>query len=521
MQRFWAGMMMAMTAVTMASEAGAEELRLGLQSAAGYSSNVFGQTSDPDPGAFYNVRADLSLVGERSRWAYDLSYRPGVNGRGDGSERVAMAHRASGALLYRPDTRTTLQGDTRFSYQQDYRFDLEDEILAPGELPTDAQQEVTRVWNRLALTRRLSPRLSLNGSAGYTTTQFERDASADNIGLTAGMSGSYLIGPRLQVGAGGTFRYRSFEDRLGAADTTSRSTSYELFGSAVYQLAPGLTLTAQAGPAFLSQTQEDNRLLLGQGAQIVGSGLLGAQRFPSGVLPGQLGEIRFIDRATCDLSITNRFPDCSPVVGDTVQVDDSEFQALGIGSAEQAFMRLPLSDFDERSSSFTYFASVELMRQFRQGQVSLRYTRSEQPTAGNASTSVFDELILRASVPLSPRWQLIGFASWLHSEQQQLTPVLVPANVYPSLGITGTSPNNGPGREILVVQRAEVEQQFDADITSWRAAATLQHRFTRRLRIDGRFEFRHRRSDSDLRSAEFDDFRGVISLHYSLDPIRL
>jgi len=346
--------MVAVMAAALAGGSSAEQLNIGLRTVTGYSSNVFGRVDDTVSGSIYSLAGDFELEADRRVWSYDLQYSPRVNGRGDENERVALAHRATLRGRFSPTQRIQVKGSSRVIHEQDFRFDLEEEGLDPGEIATNDARQVTRLWNDVSVTRRMSPRLSLTGGARVTVAEFEDEDRSDNLGFSGNASASYVWSDRLNLGLG--------------------------------------------------------------------------------------------------------------------------------------------------------------------------YTRSEQPTLGNSSTSIFDEVRVYASLPLSARWRVFLNGSWVRSQLQQF--IIQPQNSYPQLGITGTSPNNGAGRELLVIQRVDSEQRLRQDLMVWRMATSLEHRLTRRLRLTGRFEYRRRDTDidslvGDTRERGFDDYRGVLTIRYTWDPIRL
>jgi len=510
--------MVAVMAAALAGGSSAEQLNIGLRTVTGYSSNVFGRVDDTVSGSIYSLAGDFELEADRRVWSYDLQYSPRVNGRGDENERVALAHRATLRGRFSPTQRIQVKGSSRVIHEQDFRFDLEEEGLDPGEIATNDARQVTRLWNDVSVTRRMSPRLSLTGGARVTVAEFEDEDRSDNLGFSGNASASYVWSDRLNLGLGGSVQYRSFEDRQSnAIDDGRRSTTYQGFLSAGYQVTPSLRISAQAGPAYLTQTREDNRE-----AQLQLQGLvLGQNRFPSGVVGGQRV---FVDRAGCTVFPAFGLPTCTLGAGSEVTVPDSEFLSRGFGTAEEAATVSSALPFDDETGSFTFFASVEVTQRLRQGSLGLGYTRSEQPTLGNSSTSIFDEVRVYASLPLSARWRVFLNGSWVRSQLQQF--IIQPQNSYPQLGITGTSPNNGAGREILVIQRVDSEQRLRQDLMVWRMATSLEHRLTRRLRLTGRFEYRRRDTDidslvGDTRERGFDDYRGVLTIRYTWDPIRL
>ena len=158
--------------------------------------------------------------------------------------------------------------------------------------------------------------------------------------------------------------------------------------------------------------------------------------------------------------------------------------------------KIPGIPSDAPNNDFTYFASLSLVRDFRESNLGLSYERSEDASGGLNRTSITEAVTLRFSRRLGEDWDFSGDVGW--SRRTAVDAFFVP------------DPSTGA---LVPISR---ESQLDR---AW-LLTKATHRLSKKLRLT--LTFRYQRwieySIAGVKQPEQENVSGALQIRYSFEP---
>ena len=247
-------------------------------------------------------------------------------------------------------------------------------------------------------------RVSAIASSGtFFLREYRTENRSDQTGLTGSTSLSYALNARTSLIGGVRVNYDSYQQ--STRQRGSRTRYYQAFAGFEYLIAPDLRMSLQAGPAWIDQTTNPDRLDF-RTYSFVGSfnGLLPQDFLDPSVDPGQpFGFL--LDQSSCPtlggVSYASVFSFANPS-GCVIATDSGGNPVPVLQTTSNNPIRTGQPQLAGRSEDeddgWDLFASFELVKTWEWGDVSLSYNRRQTDSGGGVgNSSIADSVSLIAS----------------------------------------------------------------------------------------------------------------------------
>jgi hypothetical protein len=496
---------MAAAILTGSAASHAEVLRLGVESEAAWTDNVFGSFENEVDDTSGRV-APWAVVRDREgRVTWSLRYEPAYEYYIDQSDLRGFDHDVSGDVTFEFTKRTKLRISDRFArYRSLSRFnelaDAGDEINVVGR-----RQRFKRNRASATLSHSLTERDQLSLDFTYGFSEFSNQNNADRDAYRTSFRYSRRVSERLTAGSSASWTRQQFE-RAGFDD---RSTDfYNLSGFLSYRFDPTLQFDISAGPALIDSASQSFAINDASpalpGTQVVTSA------FP--LVRQENGTFRMVDADSCP---TNSLGErVLAVECDTVPPDISSGFVDTFSQFNNALVNVEGKLTSPSDTRLTYFAAVGLTKNWESWEGTLTYTRSFSDST--AAAAVAD--IIRGRLVWNPvrRWRVELAGSW--ERQQQATDSSVLTTIVAN-GTPISSPFLPPvAAETQAVRVQDVDS--DAAIDYYRLSFRLSYQLNRRSSAFMLMNWRQESLDLDAVSRpDAERFTVGVGVNYHFDPI--
>ncbi len=391
-----------------AGPAAAAEVELGIGAGAEYDSNVFGVPDAVDDVDFL-VRPRLRAHGEGGELQWNLHYFPTYRRYLEHSEGDGWDHDLGADVRWRLSRRTTLTLSEQFIEQSDLRSEVPSEGVLDPTLDTGAQfgrGQLRQNSVSVSLLHELARRHQVQLSASRDDTRFDRSGFSKTEVTTLGGAYIYSLRPTDSMGFALRATRQTVVPEVGPeTDTDFYNVALRWF----HYFSRTFTLDLTAGPALVSapEGEEIPRVLEDQ------------FRYPLGV--NSSGILFPLQAETCPrLGDGTLFLDenvCRPFEPFRLDPENGVFFGANATETFTELVDVPITNRSAGSGdTLTYFASVTLLKRWREVTLSLSYNRDASLTT-EFSGQVRD--ILAANLIWTPSgpFRLNLYASYTRREE--------------------------------------------------------------------------------------------------------
>jgi hypothetical protein len=483
----------------------AEVLRLGVESEAIWTDNVFGSFENEVDDTSGRVAPWGDVSDREGRVTWGLRYKPAYEYYIDQRGLRGWDHDVSGNIAFKFTERTQLRISDRFArYRSLSRFneqaDFGDEVNVVG-----FRQRFKRNRINASLTHRLTERDDLGLDVSYNLFRFSNQNNADRDSMRTAFRYTRRVSARATAGSSLSWTRQQFE-RPGFDE---RSTDfYNLSGFFSYRFDQTLQFDITAGPAFIESESQTSAL------NDVNPNLPGTQvsaaNFP--LFRQENGSFRMVDADTCPTNNNGERVlalECAPVPPDISQGFVDTFNQFNTAVVDVDGNLTTPSD-----SRLTYFAAIGLTKVWKEWKGSLTYTRSFSDSTSAAAVS--DIVLGRVIWNPARRWRAELSGSWERQEQATDSSVLT------TIVANGT-PISSPFLPPVAAQTQSVRVQkidSDAAIDYYRLFFRLSYQLNPRSSLYMLMNWREESLDVDAGNRP-DASRFIVGfgVNYNFDPI--
>jgi hypothetical protein len=378
----------ALVAITcLVSPASAGDLVVGAETDLRFDDNVYGTTRNEVSDGYFTIAPTFefaerwrTLSGALNFWpTYEVFFDEDLNG---------FNYDADGTLQWKPTERTT------FSLYDDFR-----RYRSMRELETGGVTRAGREWfnqniAQLSVSHRTSPRGTLYLSGWHTLWEFESVLRTDQSSGAAAIKYDHLVTDRTRIGGSVQFSRQTVRPEVGQSSHTDY---YNASFTMSYVPAETLFVKASIGPTLVRQPKASSR-------------------FPSSVFRGNV--IRVDGAGNPRVGIVGTCPTLPS--GDVFDGPGCTFvtwplapQFLRLGDAIPVVSTVSSPDRD----SWTYFADVEVSKEWQNARLSGSYRRDQGSNAALGFTTVADTIALTTSWRPLQKLSFYFTTSWEDREQ--------------------------------------------------------------------------------------------------------
>ncbi len=474
----------------LATNAPAQQLRLGAVFQSVYNSNFFSSATNENEAVSLQIGPSVQLIDPDGRLRYDLSYSGAYQGYIDESGVDAWESRLRARATYDIDRRTRVRVTERFRDVSNLRFSRQD--IASADTALDPNQDrYFRNELELEFIRDLSRYLALDVRAAHHWIDFSKNFDRnDSQAFEVGTELRYQIAPRHRLGVGASYTNQDFEPALSRLGSRGEYLTGQL--SWTLDLADNIELSLNGGPTWI-RSKEDNTNEVSQ------------DRFVGGRSNGELARA---DLLSCDVDQdapggpSRVASNCDFASFDPIAADDlGPREAFALATGERVV----------KATELTFFGGASVRASFAEWNLESSYSRRQSTTSGDGLASSLDRVALEVEyAPPARRWSVFVAANW--NRRKTLTDATLV--------------------DFTVIAGPDGEAQRDIAFTSVESRRSRRDSFTAIVgcRSDfargqsGTLEFRYRRTESrdgGITRPQIDTFFLLLSLDYTHDLIRL
>jgi hypothetical protein len=467
----------------------------------------------------FSVRAgpDLRVREQQGDLTYDLGYRLRYEefARLDGIS--SFDHFANASAEWAVTDRTSIFASDDFGYSNSLAGLFQILGAQANPIVRGVRQRITTNSASGGVRHRIGPlwELTLSGENDFYDYG---DASGQQSVATIGtMQLTRGVTPRLVLGFGGTAQRNEESTDLGTSDTGS--TFLQVFGIANYQISRTWRLAVSAGPALsMPDAQNPGSLSLGSYLQVDPASCPvrgdGVPFVPFGQLQG----------------FPVKGPRCNPLIFGT---NPPGSFALPVASPTDS--DVPFVGDTGVQDSLTYFARIQLDKQWRNWRILGSYSRSATNASGLGTSTLLDTLHSEITWTPSTRWSVSLNSTMLMqsaiSEVRAQQVALRQENRLVSLCVT-QDPNKSPITcSQTVVQVVPVAIPFEVssgdkidnpiDIRTYRVELRGERRFTKNLSASASAVWYQQTNSGEFVDNKRTEWRAVLGVTWKFDPIPL
>jgi len=491
------------------------DVRLSLQGAAEYDSNIARSEDNAEDDLVFRVTPAIRLVEDREKLNYSVGYQlPYEIGVTHGSVND-LNQLFDGNFRYRATPQTEVYGNNNFYYVRGlFSQDENLQNASTGQVGDDRDrilQNDLLLGTRHQFTPRLSGTVEVENGY-YDTNQFAR---ANVLSFGGSLSGDYLLTPHHVLGGGFSYSRQQFQDTFNrpASDTNY----YNIFGSWTWLFDETTTFKVQAGPAIIDSSQD-------AAPSVVSQRLIPFQELNDGSV------IVFESAPALCPTMRNNGVDQQVLfnnAGTTCQqifipaTDPAAARVVSEAPGDNPFVDVPyLAGSEPESVSdtrVTLFASASLTKRWTPNLASsVSYVRQENQAAGIDGGAVLDGVTLNNTWRITERWDFSARVDWTlrQSATDGARIFLVPG---PSS--VGYLPANVASSANVV----QIDSADSLDTQRWGTSARLAYRLTRNTVTALQYTYNKQNSNGDTvgQESDFDNHLVTFTVQYNFEPIGL
>jgi len=543
-------------AVAAASPASAAELLLGWGLDSVWSSNVF-RTSDESLRAFNDPSnpGRTILRAEKIPKEDDFSFRTGPNFRlrevqGDFLYDVdyrlryeefvrldgisEFDHNASASASWNATDRLILSASDVFVDTASLGAATEfigttptQVLLEPDIVIRPTRERLQRNAANASARYRVGPRSELTISGDHELYEYEDDVNADSMAFGASAQLTRSITRRLVAGFGGSVQRQEF--RHDTANVDDGGTSFaQAYAVANYQISRTLRLAASAGPA----------LSMPDDVKTADVEVVRFQPWEISTCPERDGE-RVVPLSQAVLQTLGSGSGCSVLTRTGTELgvepgNDNVFVPL-VNPLDR--VSLPFEGDTGIEDSLTYFARVSIEKQWQLWNATLSYSRSASSGSGFGTSTIVDawsgELrwtpTQRATLRLRGGLTMQSAVSAVNQQLVSVVPGVRNVTFQGALEDADSDPSNNPVVQVTrpvvvpIPQRVISGEKIDnpIDVRSYRVELRSDYRVSRNLSANGLASWYLQTNSSELQDGRRQEFRVVVGMTWTFDPIPL
>jgi hypothetical protein len=475
---------------------------IGIDQRIEYASNIFFDTVDPVSDGAYKLRPLLRFQQDDAALTYDLRYEPMYTVYFETDGLDGWDQFLDGRGEYQISARDAVEFSGNFSHFRAIRSNsFTDATGAPLTVRND-DGKVTRFLADLAYVRSMSARSQTKVGLDYQQFGYSETGNVPNKAIGGEAQYTYAANARLTVGFNFTGRYRAFEETAALPESTATVLNANLI--AEVSITPTLKLSMFGGPSGVLSTQGAGKPVLTNRWE----GRLGADGIARGrISPAVPGACSLIDGQPW-------LRGCAPISASVLNGRLFEQTVVFFDPGE----RPPSTE----SEDLTYFITAALVKRFSRGSAELSYVRTEDASAGTASTTILDTVSVRANWSVDEHWLFRLNAGWNRRESiSNFTFSLIEAG--PS-GLASDPDGFGNTFELAEAQGLipGIQQSNIVRSQGW-LDISMVRKLTKRLDVELRFRYVQESDDFGAQNAtvEFNNFTGSVGIKYMFDSQKL
>lgn len=488
-----------------AASADAGEAVLSLESRIGGDSNIFRQPQGKVDDGFFELVPRLRVREQREELNYNFEYVPVYETYFETSGIDGWDQGANGRVEWRATPRDTLGVVGRFSNARRVRQDfIRADITADPVVDESDRERIRRGSTSVFYSHAFTPRLSGRVSLDFEDIDFNAPNNVDTRAYGGTLSGSYALTDRTSVGLSGSGRYR---ENLGVGvQTSSTSRVGSIAASLSHELLTGLSFSVQIGPSFI-RTEEDDR-----------TGLA-LNRYEALAISGTQGVGRAIElnapRTICMNNGQDRFFGCPFLVFDGQPPPTT---------SDVIFLAPPADGRGRSESSTSFFAEIEVRKEWQWATAILGYTRAESANSGDASSSIVDTAIARVILKLGQEWHASLRGEWSRRDVvSDVRQTVVLAAPDPAAPLTPSAPVPPGGPFTFATPTAlttvVAQEAGNSDVTQWRLHFVAERDLTKQIRLIGQVSYSQTDNNIGRVATDVDSVLGYVAIRYTFEPL--
>lgn len=490
-----------------------------------WTSNVFrsldedqqGRTIPKEDDFSFRVGPDLRVREQQGDLRYDLLYQlryeefVRLNGISEFDQF------AQGNVDWAITDRTAISAYDNFAYTSSLGglFDFVDQQQAIP-IVRAVRQRITTNSAGGSIRHRLGKLWELTISADNQLYDYGDEISSESISSSGNVQITRGVTPRLVLGMGGMAQRQESSDDLGATD--GGSTFFQAFGIANYQFSRTLRLSFSAGPAMSMPDQEEPGLVTVDG--------FAATRNIQGIRLA-------LDPASCPVSADGRrFVPLAQAFGQ--QVDGPQCTEVArLTGNPTFFVQGSTSDLDVPfvgdtglENAITYFARVNLEKQWRTWRGSLNYSRSATNASGLGTSTIVDSFFGQIIWTPSVFWSFtlngtLSIQSAISEASSQLLVIQAENQSVTGVNINGQQLNGtaSVGVPIEIISGETIDNPID--VRTYRVELRAERKFTKHLSSTASASWYQQTNSGVISDNARHEIRFVLGVVWKFDPIPL
>jgi hypothetical protein len=472
----------------------AAELELGLEGTVQYDTNVLGRSDEERADWLWRLGPRIHAYDQEGELRWRLRYSPDYNDYFHLNEFDGWDQDARGELEWQVGPRTSVWARNQYQDVSQLTTLLDDPAGSPADVPLElglVREGLERNIFEIGAGHRLGLRSQLDASVRNVASDFESPLRNDTNVLYASLSYLYSYTPADRLGLIVSGTRQELDPPVGPSiDSTFVNTSLQW----QHEFSPTFYFLASAGPTWVDRESQETNIVVEDTA------LFPVQRNSEGFLAP-------VETSSC------------PELDDGTHFLADGCEAFPSGTFSNFDFLLETGDLtivgdipDDVTSSLTYFANLEVVKEWARFEARLGYTRSAA-TTGGTSGQVIDLVTGTLLWRPAERWRLRLTANWESREQAteslQFRRALEGVTVQ---GVNDVARNTG-------FRAIPVDNRFEN--VRYTAGAHLTYRLNRETSLFLRVFWSQQRVDDPLGQREQDRTRVTLGFVYTFRPIGL
>jgi hypothetical protein len=481
--------------------------------------NQFGETIPKEDDFSFRTGPDLRLREMQGDLTYDLKYElryeefVRLNGISE------FDHYVNARADWNITNRTTFSVGNQFIDSASLNGIFQADPTTGESIVRAARQRIVTNNAYTSTRHRLGPLWELTVSGDHQIFDYEESDAPDSSSFSGNVQLTRGITPRLVAGFGGTVQRQQFEQG-DVSGEDSGTTFFQASGILNYQFSRTLRISISAGPALSMPDDLD----------------------PTDV---EVFADQPFDIATCPTDANG-----TPVIplgqAERFQVRGRRCQQLFVdgsligqapGTVWFPFVsqnRVAIVNESDTGveNTLTYFARIGIDKQWRVVRASAGYSRSASSGSGLGTSTLIDTLSSTVTYTPSPYWTfslraIASKQSAVSEANQQLVAVEPTTRTFASFGQVGTTnqvsgagfPIPGVTNPFALVAGDKIDNPID--VMTYRVELQADRRITRNLVANATGTWYEQTNSGQLQENKRTEFRAVLGVTWTFDPIPL